>query len=117
MKSKIASESALNLSEVKEALTEIKARDKELNFRSQKTLEYLEQTVHLSAKAAKELAGKIEKLQIARLREQQIQKLVGMVPVTSDEVKTILQAYSITLTKEQMKSIADTCAEYAEKAK
>lgn len=116
MKSKIISETSMNLAEVKEALLEVRARDKELNFRAQKTLEYLEQTVKITGQEAKALAGKIEKLGISRLKEPHIQKLVGLLPTTADEIKIILQSYNITLTKEQLQGLVDVFSEYAVKS-
>jgi len=44
MKSKILNESSINIVEVKEILDETIKKEKQLNFRAQKTLEYLEQT-------------------------------------------------------------------------
>lgn len=108
MKTNIISETPMNLAELKAQLESVKKRDKELNFRAQKTMEYLEQFVKLSAEKAAELKAKIEKLDIPRLKEQQIQKIVDLLPTNVNEVKLILQGYAVSVTNENIKKLADT---------
>ena len=115
MKFKIITEAPLGMYDMKEELSEIKARDKELSFRAQKTADYLDQMVTLSHSAAKSLATALTKLEVPRLKEQHILKLVDVLPTTSKDVKTVLQGYAITVTNENLKKIADTIAEVAKK--
>ena len=70
----IMSETPVTMAKLSEELEKIKKRDKELNFRAAKTEEYLNQFV--KAKKADELVEKINKLNIPRLREQQITKIM-----------------------------------------
>lgn len=113
MKGSIISEQVMNLGEVKEILHNVKERDAELNFRAQKTLEYIDEVVRLDIKEAKKLADDLEKLEIPLLKDQHIQKLVGVLPTNVEDVKVVLQGFSITVTKENMQKIADAVKPYA----
>ncbi|MEM4264093.1 MAG: hypothetical protein QW666_04355 [Candidatus Woesearchaeota archaeon] len=115
MKSKILNETPVSAAEIKEELKKIKDRDKELNFRAQKTEDYLNQMVQLDAKKAKELKEKLEKLNIPRIKEQHIAKILDIMPTTDKDVTVVLQGYAITITKENAKKIADVVAEYVSK--
>ncbi|MBI4144001.1 hypothetical protein HY486_02025 [Candidatus Woesearchaeota archaeon] len=108
MKDKILKEAPLNLAMVKELLEGIK-KNGVLNFRAQKTLEHAE-TARFSASQAKVLVEKLMKLEIPRFKEIYCHKLVDTAPTTSDEVKTVLSGYNLTLTKEHIQQIADTIA-------
>jgi|TARA_Y100000310_G_scaffold271621_1_gene286190 DNA-directed RNA polymerase subunit F len=101
----ILSETPINTYELKEDLAKIKKRDKELNFRAQKTEEHLAQAA--SHKNAKELFDKINKLKISRLREQQIHKIVDVLPATVKDLKVVLQGYTVSVSQENMKKIVD----------
>ena len=101
MTRKIISESPTNASEVKKMLEDVKEHDKELTFRAQRTLEHLEAIVVLSPKKAKELEAALAKLDIPRMKEQHIHKLIDVLPKTQDDVKLILQGYALTVTKDR----------------
>ena len=107
-KPEILSEIPTNVSEVKEALKAIQKRDEELNFRAAKTQEYLDQFVKLKPKEAKDLYKNIEDLQVPRLKPEHIHKLIDILPTMADEVKMVLQGYTITVTKENLGKLADT---------
>ncbi len=111
-KPEIIEESPLTMAELKEELKKIKKRDEELNFRAEKTEEYLQQFTILKQKDAKELFKKIDELEVPRLKPEQIVKLIDIMPTTPDEVKMVLQGYPITVTKENMKRVADVIKEY-----
>jgi len=113
MARKVISETPVNSSEVKKYLEGIKEHDKELGFRAQRTYEHLETIGVLAAKKAKEIEGALTKLDIPRMKEQHVHKLIDVLPKTQDEVKLILQGYALTVTNENCKKIADTIAEIA----
>jgi DNA-directed RNA polymerase subunit F len=114
-KPKLISEEPMSMSDVKDKLADIKKRDKELNFRANKTEEYLNQFVELSDKQAKELKEKLAGLKITRLRDTHMIKLMDVMPTTPNEIKTVLQGYTMTLSAEDLKRIADLIKEYASK--
>jgi DNA-directed RNA polymerase subunit F len=110
--SEVISETPITMAELKESLQKIKKRDAALNFRAEKTEEYLEQFKIVSEKDAKEIQKKIEELNIPRMRPEYILKLIDILPITPDDVQLVLQAYTITVTKENIKKVADVLEEY-----
>ena len=87
-------------------IQQIKKRDKELNFRSQKTEEHLASAA--AYKDAEKLFDKLNKLNISRLREQHIHKIIDVMPATVKDLKVVLQGYTISVSNENMKKIVDT---------
>jgi len=110
---KIVSETAINVYQLKKELERIRKRDNELNFRANRTEEYLNQIATL--KNSEELFEKIVSLNIPRLREQYIHKIIDIAPTTVNELKVILQSYTITISNESVKKIVDTINEFSDK--
>ena len=107
------SETPINIYQLKGELERIKARDKELNFRANRVEDYLNQVaIH---KHANELFEKLTKLNIPRLKEQHIHKIMDIAPTTVNELKVLLQGYTITVNNEMMKKIIDTINDFLEK--
>ena len=101
----ILSETLINAYQLKEELAKIKQRDKELNFRATKTEEHLD---HIGVnKNAEALFDKISKLNISRLKEQHIHKIIDIMPTTVKDLKVVIQGYTISLNNENMKKIVD----------
>ncbi len=115
MKQKIIMETPISMSDVKETLTAIKEKETELNYRAGKTFEYLEQFAKLSPKEAKDLSKKLTDLNVPRLKEQHIIKLIDTLPTTAKDVKVVLQGYAVTITNENLDKIAQTIAEFVKK--
>ena len=99
------SENPIDVYQLKEELSKIKKRDKELNFRAQKTEEHLAQTA--THNNADRLFDKINKLNISRLREQHIHKIIDVMPTTVKDLKVVLQGYTVSVSNENMKKIVD----------
>jgi DNA-directed RNA polymerase subunit F len=108
----IVSEAPMNIYQLKKELERIKKRDNELNFRANRTEEYLHQVATLKSPEA--LFDKIMKLNIPRLKEQHIHKIIDVAPTTVNDLKVVLQGYTITLNNESMKKIVDTINEFLE---
>lgn len=109
----IISETPINLYQLKKDLERIRKRDSELNFRANRTEEYLNQiAVH---KNADELFEKITGLNIPRLKEHQIHKIIDIAPATVHELKAVLQSYTVTINSESMKKIVDAINEFLER--
>ena len=108
----IISDTPINIYVLKKELEKIRKRDGELNFRANKTEEYLN---HISSiKNPDELFKKLMELDIPRLREQQIHKIIDIAPATLNELKVLLQSYTVSLSNESMKKIIDTVNEFLE---
>ncbi len=106
----IISETPMNMYQLKKELEKIKKRDNELNFRANRTEEYLQQV--LTLKNTDELFDKIMKLNIPRLKEQHVHKIIDIAPTTMNELKVILQSYTITVNNDAMKKIVDTLTDF-----
>lgn len=109
---KVLSETPISMAEVREELSKIKKRDEELGVRAGKTEDYLNEFCKLDIKKARELYEKVEKLNIPRLRDQHIWKIIDLMPKNVEELKVILQAYTISVSNENVKKIADIVKEY-----
>ena len=109
----IISETPINMYQLKKELEKIKKRDGELNFRANRTEEYLNQIAEL--KNADNLFDKLMKLNIPRLKEQHVHKIIDVMPTTLNELKVILQSYTVTVNNDSMKKIVDTLNEFLEK--
>ncbi|MBI1971126.1 hypothetical protein HYS47_05230 [Candidatus Woesearchaeota archaeon] len=108
---RVLSEAPVTMVELSEELQKIKKRDGELNFRANKTEEYLTQFVQLKPSEAKELFKKIQELNIPRLKDDHITKMMDILPKTVEEVKSIISSYPITVSAENCKKIADIVKE------
>jgi DNA-directed RNA polymerase subunit F len=111
---KIISETPMDLYELQEELKTIKKRDKELNFRASKTEDYLNSMSQM--KEHENLYKKLAALEIPRLREQHIHKIVELLPATVQDLKVVLQGYTLNISQENMKKIASVVAEFVEKS-
>ncbi len=115
VKPEIISENPITLTELKQEIDKIKKRDKELNFRVGKTEEYLSHFVTLNKAKQDELIKKLEKLNVPRLKDIHITKIVDIIPKTVDELKIILQGYTITVNNDNIKKIVDVVKDFTEK--
>jgi DNA-directed RNA polymerase subunit F len=112
MKTTVVSEEPISMYDLKKTLEVIKARDKELGFRAAKTEEYLKSFARLDDKKVAELKKKLEDLSIPRLKAEHINKLVDILPGDVEDVRLVLNSYSITVTNENLAKIADVIKDY-----
>ncbi|MBN1792821.1 hypothetical protein JW826_04015 [Candidatus Woesearchaeota archaeon] len=113
----ILEKKSMSMSELKEELSQIKKRDGELSFRAAKTEEYLTEFKMIKAKQAEELFKKIDGLSIPRLKDNQINKIIDLLPQSVAELKVVLQGYALPVTNENMKKIVDLVIEATGDAK
>lgn len=112
MRPQIMSETPIGMVEIKKELELIKTRDGELNFRANKTEEYLQHFIELGPKKFEELKTKLEELNIARIKPVHIIKIADVMPETVNELKVIMQAYPVTIKSEDLKKIVDVVKGY-----
>ena len=93
---------------VKDLLSKIRERDTELNFRAQKTEEYLQQCPALDAEKAANLFKAMEALNLPRIKPENLVKFVDLLPQSPEEVKLLLQGSPLTIAKENVQKIVDT---------
>ncbi|MBD3209507.1 hypothetical protein GF367_03765 [Candidatus Woesearchaeota archaeon] len=104
-KPEILEKKPLSLVELKAALRSVKRRNEELSFRGGKTEEYVNQVVKITQKQANDLKKRIAALEIPRLKEEQITKIIDLLPRSVAELKIVLQGYTLTVTNDNMKKI------------
>ena len=103
----IISETAIDMYQVKQLLKGIEKENEELGFRSQKTNEYLQEVAKLSLKDAKELRDGISSLDIPRLKEEHIVKIVDILPVNLSDLKQLVSSFNITIKDDNLKKILE----------
>jgi DNA-directed RNA polymerase subunit F len=114
-KPEILSEQPINMVDLKEELKRIRKRDNDLTFRGNRTDEYLNQFVTLKPKEVEEMVEKLQKLNIPRLKDNMIHKIVDILPRTEAELKLILQGYTLTVTGENINKIMKVVTNYLPK--
>lgn len=107
----ILSEEPLCMSDVQAHLAAIKKRDGELNFRANRTEENINAVLEITHKKAQDLKKALLALEIPRLKDIHVCKIVDVLPRSNEEVKVILQGYTITVTNENIKKIIDSISE------
>ena len=103
----IINESPLTMAELKEKLENVKKRDKELKTRALKTQGYLNNFIDLKAKDSLKIKEEITKLQIPRLKDRHIKKIVDIMPKDMDSLKIIFTGESITVKQEDLQKILE----------
>jgi DNA-directed RNA polymerase subunit F len=114
---KIIEEKPISMAELKEELKEIKKRDSELSFRTAKVAEQVDLLKILKPKDAEEMFEKIQKLNIPRLKDAQIYKIIDLLPTNMIELKNLVQSYSLSVTNDNLDKILEIVADYASKKK
>lgn len=109
----IIEEKPISMAEVKDYLDDVKKTKKELNFRENKSLVYINTFAKIKPKDAEELRKGLEKLDITRLKEKYIVKIIDLLPKNLDELKMILSGEEVTLKSEDLNKIIEIVKKYA----
>ena len=112
MKPKMQEEVPISIYDLKKEMTKIKKRDEELSVRAAKTEEYLNNFVILKPKDAEALEEELLKLEVPRLKEVHVKKILDLLPASVEELKVILQGYTLTVNKENMEKTISTLKKY-----
>ncbi len=107
-KIEILQEEPLALHEIKEKLSEVKKRDKELSFRTNKAEEYLNIITKVKLKKPKDLEKELNALKFQRLKSKQIKKIIDLQPIDLDSLKIVLSNENLTLKQEELQKIVET---------
>ncbi len=108
----IVFEEPLSSYDVKKNLKVLKKRDEELGFRANRCEAYVNQFTPLTDKDATALKKELVELEIPRLKDEHIIKLVDILPHSVDDIKLILSGYALTIKSENLKKIEDILAKY-----
>lgn len=107
MRPEIIKESPVTIAEARADLNRVKKRDSELTFRAAKADEYFSGFAKVDEKCAKEMFKKIEALNIPRLKDVHICKMIDLMPASLNEIKSILFGSPITIKDENLKKILE----------
>ena len=107
MRPELIKETPVTISDAKADLDHVKKRDGELTFRASKTEEYVNQFANVDQKQAKDLFKKISALDIPRLKDAHICKLIDVMPATINEIKAVFQGQPVTIKDENFKKILE----------
>lgn len=108
MDMKILEENPITMLEMREKLDKIEKRDKELNFRSNKTKGYLDALMLAEKDHLEEKRKKLKNLDIQRLRDRHIVKLLDIMPEDMDDLKILFAGENLTLNEEDLNKILET---------
>jgi DNA-directed RNA polymerase subunit F len=103
---------SMTLVDAKEILHKIEKRDKELSYLSNKAKEYLDGFVTLTVEKKEELHTKLESLNLTRLRDEHMMKIIDFLPKTVDELKVVLQAYPLSMPKKDQEQIVGVVKDF-----
>lgn len=104
---KLVQERPISLPELKEKLESIESRNKELTFRGNKVRDYVNKLVKLDSKKSLELKAKIESLDIPRIKDRQITKIIDILPENLDDLRAVFTGETTTITQENMEKIIE----------
>jgi len=102
---KIIVEESISSVELLEQLKAIKKKNKELNAKGEKTMEFLNAIEVPTKKEAEELKKKIIELNIPRLKERHINKVIEVMPTDMDSLKMLFSGENLTIKQEDLNKI------------
>ena len=111
----ILEKNPIGIVELKKELAAIKKRDGELNFRSQRTEEYVKELARLNQKDTDSLLKKLRGLELPRLKEIHMRKIADVLPQSEKQLKVVLSGYTITVSADNMKKIVGVLDQFAPK--
>ncbi|MBT4824055.1 hypothetical protein HN695_08150 [Candidatus Woesearchaeota archaeon] len=108
----VLDEKPISMGDLKEELEKNRKKFGELNFRAERTNEYLEHLVKIKPKESKELVKKLHDLKIPRLRETHIFKIADLLPHKLELVKLLFQGTPLTISDDNCKKIVKVVEEF-----
>jgi DNA-directed RNA polymerase subunit F len=106
---KIISKRPVCLGEVKEILGK---KEKEENQRIEMMREYLNNFLKITPENAKKLKEEIKALNIPKIDEEHMVKIIDIMPIDADDVKKIFFGTSVALTQDEIQKILDVVKKY-----
>ncbi|MDP3918972.1 MAG: hypothetical protein Q8Q35_03670 [Nanoarchaeota archaeon] len=102
----IIEENPICLTDIKQKLKLIEKEGK-LSFRAEKTKAYLDNFATLTKKDNDKVKKEIENLNIPRLKDRHIIKIIDVLPKDADSLKILLSGETLTISDEDIKKILD----------
>lgn len=104
----ISTEQPITQATLKDSLERIQERDEELSFRAGKTVDHLNHLKTVDLEKKEELTQAIQDLDVPRLKEQHIAKIIDIMPRNLKELAIIISGYTLTVNKEYQEKIIET---------
>jgi DNA-directed RNA polymerase subunit F len=83
------------------------AEEGELTFRAEKTKSYLENFVRLEKDEVDAIRSSIEELNIPRIKDRHVVKILDVMPKDLDSIKVLLSGETLTISDDDLKKILD----------
>ncbi len=103
----VMEEAPIAMADLKAQLAAVQSEDVPLSFRGEKTKAYLENFSEHEAKETAEYAEKIRALEIPRLKERHVVKVLDVMPKDLDSIRLLFSNETITIKEEDLKKILD----------
>lgn len=103
----IITEEPVSLSDAYSELHKIQERDEELSFRAGKTLDHLNHIKPLSVEEKDALTEKIVELDVPRLKNHHIAKIIDLQPASVKELAVIISGYTLAVNKDYQEKIIE----------
>lgn len=107
------SEEPISMAEIKEIIGRTKKERKQLNFRETKTAEYINTFCKINMKEANEMKNAFAALNITRLKERHIIKIMDILPIDIETLKIIFTGEDTTIKTEDLNKIIEITKKYA----
>lgn len=109
----VVAETPMSMYELKKELEKIRKRDSELNYRALKVEASLNNSANAPyAKKIEDIIEKVLKMELPRVKDTHVKKLIDINPQSVNDVKVVMQGYTITLSNENMQKIVDVFKEF-----
>ena len=108
----IKSTSVQTLGEVKEIVENLSKEEKEDNKAVKETLVYLKNFVKIKPEKLKSLKKELMGLNIIKLNQKHIIKIVDLMPEDAEDLKKIIAQDGITLEQDEINSILEAVKKY-----
>ncbi len=109
---KIIEERPITMAEFRARLEEIEKRGFTLGLRTTKTKEFINYQLKLKPGVVAEIKKKFEGLNIPRLKDRHIVKIIDIMPNDIESLKILFTGESVTIKQEDMQKIFDVIKEY-----
>ena len=101
-------ETFVPISKVKEILEEVKDK----NYEQKLAYEHAKKFSKLDAKKAQKLVEELSKLEMRKLKDDQIVKIVDIMPKDMEDLKVILEKSKIQFKEEELQKILEIVKKY-----
>ena len=100
----VLEENPISITELKSRLATIE-EEGTLSFRGEKTKQYLENFAKTEMKDLEKVREEIKALNIPRLKDRHIIKILDVMPTDLDSIKMLLSGETLTISDEDLKKI------------